>query len=107
VLVKELLDLLVILLKQGLSLAFKLSLDLCQLVCVVSTHCIELGFHATDQLVNVVVHFLHGLDVVLVLYMECGFELTLELLLVLNDFLALNDLLLDVSSQFFAVLFLF
>lgn len=105
-LVKELLDLLVVLLKQGLSLAFELSLDLCQLVRVVSTHSVELGFHAADQLVNVVVHFLHGLDVVLVLYVECGFELTLEFLLVLNDFLALNDLLLNVSSKLFAVFFL-
>jgi hypothetical protein len=106
VLVKELLDLLVILLQKGLSLAFELGLDLCQLVCVVSAHSVELGFHAADELVNVVVHFLHGFDVVLVLDVERGFELSLEFLLVLNDLLALNDLLLDVGCQLFAVFFL-
>jgi hypothetical protein len=50
---------------------------------------------------------LHGLDVVLVLNVECGFELSLEFFLVLDDLLALNDLLLDVGSQLLAVLFFF
>ena len=43
----------------------------------------------------------------LVLDVECGFELSLEFFLVLNDLLALNDLLLDVGSQLLAVLFFF
>jgi hypothetical protein len=106
VLVKQLLDLLVVLLEQRLALALELGLDLCQLVRVVAAHSVKLRLHAADKLVNVVVHLLHGLDVVLVLDVQCGLELALELLFVLDDLFALDDLLLDVGSELLAVLFL-
>ena len=53
------------------------------------------------------VHLLHGLDVVLVLGFNGFLKLFFELVFVLNNVLAFDDLLLDVLVQFFAVFLLF
>ena len=53
------------------------------------------------------VHLLHGLDVVLVLGFDGFLELLFELVLVLNNVLALDDLLLDILVQLLAVFLLF
>jgi hypothetical protein len=106
VLLEELINLFLVLLQESGTLALKLRLDGTKLVLVISTHMEELTFHFVDELVNVVVHLLHGFDVVFVLGVEGRFKLKLKVFFVGNDLLALDNLLLDVQGQLLAVFFL-
>lgn len=100
------LDLIVILFKQSGAFPLKLGLDLGQLPRIVSPHLHKLQLHRTDQLINMIVHLLHRLDVMFVLGFDRFLELVFETVFILDDLLALYDLRFDILVEFFAV-FLF
>ena len=86
VLLEEVFDLLFVAVKNGTSLAVKLSLNLRQLLVVMLAHVIELALHSLDQRINVFRHLLDSLDVVAVLLVDLRLELFDELLLVGDNF---------------------
>lgn len=104
---KQLLNLSVVLLEQRFSLALELGLDFPQARGVVLSHFVELFLHALNELVDVLVHRLHRFDVVFVFALDGFFKLRDQLLLVRDDLLALENLLLDVLVQLFAVFLFF
>jgi hypothetical protein len=95
------------LLQESGAFPLELWLNSGELVSVVSAHADKLEFHASDEFVNVGVHLLHGLDVVLVLGLNGFLKLLFELVFVLNNVLALDDLLFDILVQLLAVFLLF
>ena len=92
---EEFLDVLVVLLQKCAALSIELRFNLGKVVGVIGTHLVELVFHSTDKVVNVLVHLLHGDHIVLVLGVESLLEFTFKVIFVLYNFLALNDLFLN------------
>jgi hypothetical protein len=105
-LLEQQLDLIVILFKQSGAFPLKLGLDLGQLPRIVRPHLHKLQLHRTDQLINMVVHLLHRLDIVFVLCFDRFLELVFETVFILDDLLALYDLRFDILAVFFFLKFL-
>lgn len=105
-LLKQELDFLFILLQQCGALTFEFRLNASQLNLVVITHLIELNLHASNQVVDVIIHLLHGFYVVLVLCFDRLLKLLFKLVFVLYDLLTLTDLLLDVQVQLLTIFLL-
>jgi hypothetical protein len=104
---KKLFNFLFILLEQRSTLPFEFRFNLVQLSGVVGPHIRKLFFHTANQIIDMVVHELHLLDVVLVLLLDSFLELVLQLFLIRDDVLTLDNLFLDVLVELLAVFLLF
>ena len=88
VLGEEVLDFLGVTEEDVVSLVVELTFDEGELGGVVLTHLLVLEFHVLDEILDVVSHGLHGLDVVLVLVIETLLEFINQDFLLLDDFRA-------------------
>jgi len=86
---KQRFDLCVVVLCNLIALVVEGFLDVAEFSSVSRSHVTELGLHVPNQIVNVVVHLRHCFDIVGVLLLEVIVELFDQLLLVLDDLLAL------------------
>jgi len=94
-LLKELLNFSFVILEEISALAVKLRLDALELTGIALSHFIELALHFGYEIIDIFVHLLHGDHVVLVLGMECSLKFFFEVFLVVDNLLALYNLLVD------------
>jgi len=94
-LLEKLLNFSFVVLEEISALAVKLRLDALELTGIALSHFIELALHFGDEIVDIFIHLLHGDHVVLVLGMECSLKFFFEVFLVVDNLLALYNLLVD------------
>lgn len=96
---KQLLNLIFVSWKKRTSLTVEFSFNFVKLWAVGVAHLNELSLHSSNQAIDVESHFLNRGNVVLVFICECINEFLCEVNLVLDDFLALFNLNLDVLKS--------
>jgi len=107
VLGEEVFDLLGVTLENLTSFVVEFAFDELELGGVVLTHLLVLEFHVLDELLDVVSHGLHGLDVVLVLVVETALEFINQDLLLRDDLRAGGFLGFNFLIELLAVFLLF
>jgi len=107
VLGEEVFNLLGVTFKNLASLVVEFAFDELELGGVVLTHLLVLEFHVLDELLDVVSHGLHGLDVVLVLVVETALEFINQDLLLRDDLCAGGFLGFNFLIELLAVFLLF
>lgn len=96
---KQLLNLIFVSWKKRTSLTVEFSFNFVKLWAVGVAHLNKLSLHSSNQAIDVESHFLNRGHVVLVFICECINEFLCEVNLVLDDFLALFNLNLDVLKS--------
>jgi hypothetical protein len=92
---EQLLYFLSVVLKHFTTLRFKSCLNVLELILIRGAKVFERTPHVDNHLINIIVHWSHGLDVFLVLALESFHELINKLLLISNNLFALILLNID------------
>jgi hypothetical protein len=89
------------------SFSYESSFNIFDLIVIILTHIVELLSHSLDQLINIIIFLLDGLDILFILVLELVNECLDENIFLFNDLFTSFLLNFNVSSKLLTIFFFF